>query len=92
MLTEQKNCRELGLVYSYLVDKSLPTEPTLIQRVTKLAKDATLHDGLLMKYVGPRGKPWESELRFWKVWVPVSLRSKTLEIFHSSPISGHFGI
>ncbi|CAG7832139.1 unnamed protein product [Allacma fusca] len=92
MLNEQKNCRELGLVYSYLIDKSLLTEPTLIQRVTKLAKDATLHDGLLMKYVGPRGKPWESELRFWKVWVPVSLRPKTLEIFHSSPTSGHFGI
>ncbi|CAG7784774.1 unnamed protein product, partial [Allacma fusca] len=34
MISEQKKCRELGLVYTYLLDNSLPTDTTLVQRVT----------------------------------------------------------
>jgi transposase InsO family protein len=49
-------------------------------------------DGLLMRYVGPKSRPWEDEALFWRIWVPKSLRSKLIFAFHNTLISGHMGI
>jgi hypothetical protein len=49
-------------------------------------------DGLLMRYVGPKVRPWEDESLYWRIWVPHCLRWKLISNFHASVISGHLGI
>jgi len=49
-------------------------------------------DGLLMKYVGPKGKPWDHESLYWRVWVPQSLQESVMAYFHENLIFGHLGI
>jgi transposase InsO family protein len=49
-------------------------------------------DGLLMYYVGPRGKVWEEECLHWRIWVPQSMTRNIISLFHSTVTSGHLGI
>jgi len=58
----------------------------------RASKCSISSDGLLMRYVGPRNKPWEDERLYWRVWIPQSLRHEVLEIFHSHLTAGHLGI
>ena len=58
-----------------------------LQKFSKLADD-----GLLLRYVGPRGKPWEHESMHFRVWLPHSLVPQVKVIFHDEKLSGHLGI
>lgn len=49
-------------------------------------------DGLLLKYVGTRNKPWEDERLHWRVWIPEALQSTVISAFHSNTLMGHAGI
>jgi hypothetical protein len=51
-----------------------------------------MDDGMLMKYVGPKGKPWEDENLYWRIWLPESLVLKAISLFHDTPTAGHMGI
>jgi len=63
------------------------------KKISTLAKFASITpDGLLMRYVGPRGRPWEHESLYYKVWIPKSLRDRVLSIFHTDLLAGHLGI
>lgn len=63
------------------------------KKFLSISKKALLvEDGLLLKYVGPKHKIWESEEYYWRVWIPDSLRNKVISIFHDSDLSAHLGI
>jgi len=49
-------------------------------------------DGLLLRYVGPKEKPWEHECMYFRDWLPVSLISQVIAIFHDEKLAGHLGI
>jgi hypothetical protein len=51
-----------------------------------------MDDGMLMRYVGPRGKPWEDEGLYWRIWLPESLKEKVMVALHEEPTAGHLGI
>jgi transposase InsO family protein len=63
------------------------------QRVKRQAERSFIsEDGLLMRYVGPREKPWDDDALYWRIWVPKELCNRVIAIFHSNAISGHLGI
>lgn len=57
-----------------------------------LANSMLTDDGMLMRYVGSRGKPWEDESLYWRVWIPASLKSRMIRLFHDGQLAGHLGI
>jgi len=62
-------------------------------RIETLARRTYItEDEILMRYVGPRNKPWEAEEQYWRIWLPQSLVQRALIIFHDSNTSGHLGI
>jgi len=63
------------------------------KKIVTLSKFASITpDGLLMRYVGPRGRPWEHESLYHRVWIPQSLRDRILNMFHTDLLAGHLGI
>jgi len=63
------------------------------KKISTLAKFASITpDGLLIRYVGPRGRPWGHESLNYKVWIPKCRRDKVLNIFHTDLLAGHLGI
>ncbi|ODM87732.1 Retrovirus-related Pol polyprotein from transposon 17.6 [Orchesella cincta] len=60
---------------------------------TKLSIKCSLSDdGLLMRYVGARHKPWEDERLHWRVWIPDAIKNEVIAFFHANKIAGHLGI
>jgi len=89
MIKAQKEDLVLNAIIIYTQDNN----PLENSRLKKLAERCYIaSDGLLFRYVGPRGKSWEEESKYWRVWIPQSLKFKVIEMFHSNLISGHLGI
>jgi transposase InsO family protein len=62
-------------------------------RVKRQAERSSLtEDGLLMKYVGPKEKPWSDDALHWRVWIPSNMYRRVMHIFHSDLLAGHLGI
>jgi len=87
LIEEQNSDEFLGEIISYLKNASSNASESIIKNASK-ASLAT--DGLLMRYVGPRNKPWEDERLHWRVWIPQSLVQTVMSHFHTT--SGHLGI
>jgi hypothetical protein len=94
-------CREL-IINEQLADSKMteirefisdPSNPSKSDRLRAMADRIFLmDDGMLMRYVGPKGKPWEDEKLYWRIWLPASLIPKAVSIFHETPTAGHMGI
>jgi len=83
----------LGLIIQYLGS----SDPELKQGANPgLIKESgrcfVTEDGLLLRYVGTRGKALEDDSTYWRVHIPDSLQMKVMEIFHDDITSGHMGI
>jgi len=62
------------------------------RKIGAIARTALLvEDGLLLKYVGPKGKIWENEGLYYRVWVPMSLRENVISEFHDKDLAAHLG-
>jgi hypothetical protein len=62
-------------------------------RLQKLAsRTQILKDGMVMRFVGFKGKPWEEETKYWRLWVPKALIPGVLSEFHSKLTAGHLGV
>ncbi len=57
--------------------------------ITKRA--VIIDDGLLLRYVGERGKMWEPENLYYRVWIPDSMKKEVISIFHDTDLAAHFG-
>ncbi|CAG7817545.1 unnamed protein product [Allacma fusca] len=61
--------------------------------IVKLARDASVsQDGCLYKYVGSLVKLWESESKFWRLWVPACLTQRIIAYIHLETVAGHMGV
>jgi transposase InsO family protein len=90
---EQDSDDELISVKQFLKGEVIGMNPQEIHRLKKIAdRCKILSDGMLMRFVGPKGKPWEDEKKYWRVWVPKSLRVKVMSVAHEDILSAHLGI
>jgi hypothetical protein len=93
MISEQRKDESLYEIISYINGSLQPVNKLEEARLRVLSEKSFLaEDGLLMRYVGPQGKPWEDESLYWRVWVPYSLKQKVMTIFHDTKTAGHLGI
>ena len=94
MITAQQEDETLGAVIKYLHEGKF--EEACTQRESKVRALARLaaitDDGLLMRYVGPKGKPWEHESLHYRLWIPNKLSKCIISIFHDELLAGHLGI
>lgn len=74
--------------YLYSTDKVLYSNEIANEAV----KCTLTEDGLLLRYVGPRFKLWEDERLYWRVWIPSSLKTIVMDLFHVSILACHLGI
>jgi len=89
MIYAQNKDSNLQAIIQFMKNDNPPDNP----RLKKLSQRCFIAaDGLLFKYAGPPGKPWEDESSFWRVWIPESLKYNIIEMFHSNVTSGHLGI
>lgn len=93
LIEAQDQDAELSVLKKYLLNQPVPMSAIKLQKIKNQALRAhILEDGMLMHYVGPKGKPWEEEESFWRIWIPSSFRLQILSIFHEDLIAGHLGI
>jgi hypothetical protein len=91
IIVEQDQDVELGPIKAFLNDRSSNAVNT--DRLRILSDRAFLtEDGMLLRYVGDKGRPWEDESFYWKIWIPKSVRNDLLRTFHEEPIAGHLGV
>ncbi len=90
ILHEQLADGKMKEIREYIEDISNPSKCDRL----RLAADRIfiMEDGMMMKYVGPKGKPWEDENLYWRIWLPESLVLKAISLFHDIPTAGHMGI
>jgi transposase InsO family protein len=92
MIRAQEEDDELGKIIS-LMKKNVTPQQWEKEGLNSLSDRCfIMTNGLLMRYVGPRGKTWEEESLYWRIWVPQSLILKIMTMFHSNVYSGHLGI
>lgn len=81
---------QLSVIKKYLNDDDKSKYDQCI--AIEAEKCSLTDDGLLLRYVGARNKPWEDERLHWRVWIPESMKMQLMKIFHASNISFHQGI
>jgi len=103
VILEQRNDPILKCIVSYMQNNkdsdskkdNSGGELTAVQleRIKALSqKCVILDDGMLMRYVGPRGQPWDDESYYWRIYLPSSLKFEVMHIFHSDVLAGHLGV
>lgn len=94
LIRAQQNDSELASIIDYVETGKLPVGPReSLDGIIKKAKDAFVcKDGCLLKLIGPREKPWESEVGHWNIWVPLSLKDNIMSYYHSALVGCHLGI
>src|SRR5271154_1523462 len=91
IIKAQLEDKELNKLISLLTNQS--SDSKLLKSLEyDLSRSFVQSDGLLLRYVGPRGKPWEDESMYWRVWIPDSLTERVIELSHDNLLSGHLGI
>jgi hypothetical protein len=92
IIKEQEVDPLLGKIITYLKQGREVVGP-VEERVRLRAERAYLmDDGMLMRYVGPRGKPWEDEGLYWRIWLPQTFHNDVMARCHDEITSGHTGI
>jgi hypothetical protein len=91
IIVEQNQDPELGPIKTFLNDHI--SNSVSSDRLRIISERAFLtEDGMLISYVGDKGRPWEEESFYWKKWIPQSVRNDLLKTFHEEPIAGHLGV
>jgi hypothetical protein len=90
ILHEQLADSKMSEVREYLEDVSNPSKSDRLRVVAE--RIYIMDDGVMMRYVGPKSKPWEDESLYWRIWLPESLVPKAISLFHETPTAGHMGI
>jgi len=92
IIDAQDNDDALCSVKHYLKTGTLPDKNMQPALEKDIKHSALTDDQMLMRYVGCRGKPWEDERLYWRVWVPASHTHKIMKLFHESLLACHLGI
>jgi len=92
VIQEQNIDSELFLLKSLLKGQQVPSceQVNKVKRLLPLAHLS--QDDMLYRHVGPKGKPWEEDERYWRIWIPSSLKLEVLSLFHESRTAGHLGV
>jgi hypothetical protein len=93
VIKEQLTDPRMIEVRDFLLGTCQTTDKVKLESL-RIGSDRTfiMEDGMLMRYVGPKGKPWEDEGLYWRIWLPHNLVQKVLSLFHESVLAGHLGI
>ena len=93
LISEQNADPVLKEVILYHKNENHFPQSERLNKIRSLAKFSNItDDGLLMKYVGPKGKPWQDESLYYRVWIPKKFQEALMKIFHSDILSAHLGI
>jgi len=95
ILREQLEEEIMKQVREFLVDSNLRSDidPARLNRIKTIADRTFIRDdGVLMRYIGAKEKPWECEAAHWKIWLPLKLVERVLAIFHDNATAGHLGV
>jgi len=85
IISAQSKDSECIKIKNYLINKVLPSEEKEAKRITKIA-DQYSWDGEKLCHFDPH---YTNELR---MFVPMALRRRILELYHNEVTSGHLGI
>jgi len=67
MIEAQNSDPKLKRVTNFMINRETSgSDSKRLQNESSMCYIA--EDGLLMRYVGPRGKPWEEESDYWRIW------------------------
>ena len=90
----QHNDNDYQSIVSFLMKVDLPDDPFELAHLQALSYNYSISsDGLLSKFVGSKGRPWEDESLYWRICIPSSFRNIVVTYFHADPLAeGHLGI
>jgi hypothetical protein len=91
VIAEQEIDNYLGQIRNHILTGAANNSPTDRIRV-HAERGFITSDGMLMRYIGDKGRPWEDEAERWKIWVPLSMQQEILTVFHSDLLAGHLGV
>jgi len=81
----------LSQIIAYVQHDRLPENGG--EEIVRKARDTFVcKDNLILKWVGPRDKPWEDESNMWRIWLPESLAKSAISCFHDDILSCHLGV
>ncbi|ODM88297.1 Transposon Ty3-I Gag-Pol polyprotein [Orchesella cincta] len=89
--TAQTSDALLGGITHYLRNRSTRPDDAGEQIIKRSSDCALSEEGLLLRYVANRDKPWEDDEMHWRIWLPESLVTQIISYFHNTAISGHLG-
>jgi len=85
VIDAQREDKELSVIIKILSIPDQIDKATRDKLKTSVEKSFLSEDGLLLRNVGPKGKPWEHESLHWRVWVPEAMRNATIKLFTIAP-------
>jgi hypothetical protein len=93
LVKEQNSDPYLGPLKKFLRGESVTSDSTTIEKLKRDSERShVLVDGTLIRFVGPKNKPWEDENSYWRLWIPESMKDNIMKIFHCDQMAGHLGI
>ncbi|CAL8111754.1 unnamed protein product [Orchesella dallaii] len=88
----QTNDEFLGGIIHYLQEGTIRAGDNKDQILKRVGDCALTNEGLLLRYVANRDKPWECEESHWRIWLSNVLAKHIISYFHSTTLGGHLGM